>query len=93
MQLPAVSQLVNAVVTETTDAPTRAFLYAGTPTVVVSQWNVSDRATVLLMDRFYAELRRGSGNAEALRTATLATRRQFPDRSAWAAFEVVGEPR
>ena len=71
---------------------TRAFLYAGTPTVVVSQWNISDRTTSVLMDRFYAELARGRSKAEALRAAALATRRLFPHPSLWAAFELVGEP-
>lgn len=72
---------------------TRAFLYAGTPAVVVSQWDVSDRATAALMDRFYAELRRGRTTAQALRAAELATRAQFPSPSDWAAFELVGEPQ
>ena len=71
---------------------TRAFLYAGTPTVVVSQWNVSDRATSKLMDRFYADLRGGSSKAQALRTAALAVRRQFANPAFWAAFELIGEP-
>ena len=71
---------------------TRAFLYAGTPTVMVSQWNVSDRATSALMDRFYLEWRRGASKAQALRTAMLAVRKQFPNPAFWAAFEVVGEP-
>ena len=34
----------------------RAFLYAGTPAVLVSLWAVDDFATRVLMDRFYAEL-------------------------------------
>jgi CHAT domain-containing protein len=72
---------------------TRAFLYAGTPTLVVSQWNVSDRATSVLMDHFYAELVRGRPKAQALRAAALATRKQFPHAASWAAFELVGEPR
>jgi CHAT domain-containing protein len=71
---------------------TRAFLYAGTPTVVVSQWNVSDRATSQLMVRFYAELGRGRSKAQALRAAALVVRRQFAHPAYWAAFEVVGEP-
>jgi CHAT domain-containing protein len=71
---------------------TRAFLYAGTPTVVVSQWNVSDRATTVLMERFYAELSRGSTKAQAQRAAALFARKQFPHPALWAAFEVVGEP-
>ncbi len=72
---------------------TRAFMYAGTPTVVVSQWDVSDRATAFLMDRFYASLRHGQPKAAALRAAQLATRRRYPHPALWAAFTLVGEPR
>jgi CHAT domain-containing protein len=71
---------------------TRAFVYAGTPAVIVSQWDVGDRATSILMHRFYAELLRGRTTAQALRVAALATRARFPSPSDWAAFELVGEP-
>jgi CHAT domain-containing protein len=71
---------------------TRAYLYAGTPTVVVSQWNVSDRATMDLMGRFYGELRGGASPARTLRTAALAVRRGLPGAAVWAAFQTVGEP-
>ena len=72
---------------------TRAFLYAGTPTVVVSQWDVSDRATAYLMERFYGALARGRPKAAALRAAELDTRRRYPHPALWAAFALVGEPR
>lgn len=72
---------------------TRAFIYAGTPSVVVSQWDVSDRATLFLMDRFYASLQRGTPKAAALRDAQLATRRRYPHPALWAAFVLVGEAR
>lgn len=71
----------------------RAFIYAGTPSVVVSQWDVSDRATTYLMDQFYASLRKGRGPAAALRDAQMATRAQFPNPALWAAFVAIGEPR
>ena len=70
----------------------RAFLYAGTPSVVVSQWDVSDRATAFLMDRFYAGLKAGRGKARSLRAAQLATRARYPHPALWAAFSLVGEP-
>ena len=70
----------------------RAFLYAGTPAVVVSQWDVSDRATAFLMDRFYASLQAGRGRARSLREAQLAARARFPHPALWAAFSLVGEP-
>lgn len=72
---------------------TRAFLYAGTPSVVVSLWDVSDKATAVLMDRFYAHLSRGHGKASALRAAQLETKRRFPHPLFWAAFTLVGEPQ
>ena len=72
---------------------TRAFLYAGTPRVLVSYWDVSDRSTAYLMDRFYGALQKGQSPAAALRTAQLATSRQYPNPSEWAAFALVGEPR
>jgi len=71
----------------------RAFIYAGTPVVVVSQWDVNDRATAFLMDRFYASLREGRGPAAALRVAQLATRAQYPNPYLWAAFVAIGEPK
>jgi CHAT domain-containing protein len=71
----------------------RAFLYAGTPSVVVSQWDVSDLATSHLMDRFYAGLHAGRSKAEALRLAQLATLERYPHPALWAAFVLVGEAR
>ena len=49
---------------------TRAFIYAGTPTVVASLWQVDDAATALLMSRFYENLKTMS-KVEALRQAQL----------------------
>ena len=72
---------------------TRAFLYAGTPSIVVSQWDVSDRATAGLMDRFYAEWRGGAAKARALRQAELAERARGLPAAVWASFVLVGEPR
>jgi CHAT domain-containing protein len=69
----------------------RALLYAGTPSVVVSQWDVSDVATSFLMDRFYAGLRAERGKAEALRRAQLEALRRYPHPALWAAFVLVGE--
>jgi CHAT domain-containing protein len=47
------------------------FLYAGTPTVISTLWAVSDRATALLMIRFY-QLYRDSKNALTYRCPRLA---------------------
>jgi len=71
---------------------TRAFLFAGTPSLIVTQWDVADDPTMVLMDRFYAELRKGADKARALRRAQLATRERFPHPAYWASFILIGEP-
>jgi CHAT domain-containing protein len=49
---------------------TRAFIYAGTPSVVASLWGVDDSSTAQLMASFYRNLKT-MGKAEALRQAQL----------------------
>jgi CHAT domain-containing protein len=73
---------------------TRAFLYAGAPRVVVSLWNVNDRATADLMTVLYRGiLREGKSPAAALRAAQLELRKQKRWESPyyWAAFVQHGE--
>jgi CHAT domain-containing protein len=50
---------------------TRAFIYAGTPSVVASLWNVEDSSTAALMASFYKNLKTMS-KVESLRQAQLA---------------------
>jgi CHAT domain-containing protein/tetratricopeptide (TPR) repeat protein len=52
----------------------RAFLYAGARAVLCTLWEAADFVALLLMDRFYAELRRGRPPAAALRDAQAALR-------------------
>src|SRR5262245_32902108 len=49
---------------------TRAFIYAGTPSVVASLWSVDDSSTAHLMSSFYRNLKTMS-KVEALRQAQL----------------------
>jgi CHAT domain-containing protein/tetratricopeptide (TPR) repeat protein len=49
-----------------------AFLRAGTKRVVAGLWDVDDRSTAELMDRFYERLAAGASPASALRDAKLA---------------------
>ncbi len=42
-------------------------MYAGSPSVLVSLWPVSDPSTAAFMKRFYRNLNRGMTKAEALR--------------------------
>lgn len=50
----------------------RAFLVAGVPCVVASQWSVKDEPSSKLMQRFYKEMSRGSDTATAIRAAMLS---------------------
>ncbi len=47
----------------------RALIYAGTPSVVMSLWEVEDISTELLMVRFYERLKAGDTKVEALQKA------------------------
>jgi CHAT domain-containing protein len=50
---------------------TRAFIYAGTPSVVASLWDVADEPTKRLLPGFYGAWLGGQSKARALRTAQL----------------------
>jgi CHAT domain-containing protein len=54
---------------------TRALIYAGTPSVMVSLWRVSSLSTQILMMRFYTVLKQGVMKAEALQQAQTALMR------------------
>jgi tetratricopeptide (TPR) repeat protein len=73
----------------------RAFLGKGARSVLVSLWNVSDEATSLLMQRFYAHWlgdRDSPSKSEALRRAVTDVRasREFSHPRYWAGFQLVG---
>ena len=70
---------------------TRAFMYAGTPSVVVSLWNVNDQSAADLMIRFYRNLQTGMTKGEALRQAQLETIRDNGFPFFWAPFVLIGK--
>jgi CHAT domain-containing protein/tetratricopeptide (TPR) repeat protein len=75
---------------------TQGFMYAGARRVVVSLWNVNDKATADLMARFYrGMLREKKTPAAALRAAQMEMSQQKPWQSPyyWAAFTLQGEWR
>ncbi len=47
----------------------RAFIYAGTSSIIVSLWPVDELSTRILMEHLYRELLAGKSNAAALRSA------------------------
>jgi len=68
----------------------RGFLYAGTPSLLVSLWTVNDRSTAKLMRRFYEGLQRGLSKARALREAVLTVKAEFSHPYYWAPFILMG---
>lgn len=73
---------------------TRAFIYAGAPSIVASLWSVSDLSTAKLMEAFYKNLRTMSKD-EALQQAQVAalTTERFSDPFYWAPFYLTGDWR
>ncbi len=75
---------------------TRGFMYAGTPRVVASLWNVDDLSTATLMGGFYQGMLKDKlSTAAALRQAQLKLKRELRWQSPyyWAAFGLQGEWR
>jgi CHAT domain-containing protein len=72
---------------------TRAFVYAGTPSVISTLWRVDDRASYELMRAFYENLRAGATKGDSLRQAQLATLEKYPHPYYWAAYQLTGEAR
>lgn len=81
---------------------TRSFLYAGTPSLLVSLWSVADESTGVLMRRFYEALlghpsgsgaRARTSKVQALRAAqqTVRSNARFDHPFHWSSFVLVGD--
>lgn len=73
---------------------TRAFMYAGAPTVGVSLWSVADKSTAELMTDFYKRYLGASPSASgAMRAAQLSmiSGKKYSAPFYWAPFVLVGE--
>ena len=71
----------------------RAFLGAGSRSVVVSLWAVYDEATFQFMKHFYKELVKGRRVSEALNQAMKCMREsgEFSEVKCWAPFVLIGD--
>ena len=69
----------------------RGFLYAGTPSLVVSLWRVNDRSTAQLMRRFYQGLQNGLSKSRAIQEAVIEVKARFPHPYYWAPFILMGK--
>jgi CHAT domain-containing protein len=72
---------------------TWALFAAGVPTSIVSQWQVSDKATADLMTAFYTNLKNKQKKGEALRNAALKLLKKPETKHPyyWAPFVLVGD--
>ncbi len=68
----------------------RAFLYAGTHSIMSSLWRVSDVSTAILIKHFYRNYV-AQTKAESLRKAQLLVKDYYPHPSYWAAFSLTGD--
>jgi CHAT domain-containing protein len=78
---------------------TRAFLYAGAPSVIVTLWQAADTSARDLMVQFYRNLGLSGDKAEALRQAKLSiiekgrTSGKLDRPYYWAPFILIGKPQ
>lgn len=68
----------------------RAFLYAGTHSLISSLWRVDDLSTAVLMKHFYRNYLT-MDKSESIRQAQLMVKQNFPHPSYWAGFSLLGD--
>lgn len=74
----------------------RAFLAAGTSSLVATHWSVEDRSTAQLMQNFYRKLHAGASKGSAIRQAQvemLHSDSHYRHPYYWASFYLVGASR
>jgi CHAT domain-containing protein len=64
----------------------RSFKQAGVHTLVMSLWEVNDKATMFIMTEFYSNLLTGKDKRAAFLEAKRKCRKAFPEPQNWAAF-------
>jgi CHAT domain-containing protein len=88
------SAVGKAVAAEGIFSLSRAFFYAGAPRVLASLWLVDDRATAMLMSRFYRELlveKRTPAQSLRLAQQELASQPRWQSPYYWAGFVLQGD--
>jgi CHAT domain-containing protein len=68
----------------------RGLIYAGTPSILASLWNVDDASTAELMNEFYSNLTT-MDKAEALQYAQLKIMKKKGSTFFWAPFVLIGD--
>jgi CHAT domain-containing protein len=70
-----------------------ALINAGVPSIIYSQWSVSDSPTNEFMGEFYRQFQRNSNKAQALRNTILTIKKKYPEPKYWAGYNLIGEAR
>ncbi len=68
----------------------RAFIFAGTHSLISSLWRVSDVSTAIMMKQFYRNFLQ-SGKAESLSKAMQQVKNRYPHPGYWGAFVLTGD--
>jgi len=70
----------------------RAFIFAGTPSILGTVWSVNDASTSVLMNQFYRNLSK-MDKFEALQKAQISMLRgnTYPQPYFWAPFQLIGD--
>jgi CHAT domain-containing protein len=73
----------------------RGFIYAGTPSLLATLWEVDDQSTSILMEHFYKNWLKGMSKSVALRQAQITLKQipQYSHPSFWAPFVMIGDWR
>jgi tetratricopeptide (TPR) repeat protein len=71
------------------------FMYAGSPAVVASLWEVQDASTAELMQNFYGDMQTENQSTKlaAFTTARRQLKKDFPEPFFWAPFIYLGDPQ
>ncbi|MCL5773948.1 MAG: tetratricopeptide repeat protein [Firmicutes bacterium] len=71
----------------------RAFMYAGTPTVIATLWSIADVSTAELMQDFYKRLKQGKSKGAALQEAQkdMLKNSEYSHPYYWAPFLLIGD--
>lgn len=71
----------------------RGFIYAGTPSILATLWEVDDASTAKLMEYFYQSWKQGMSKSEALKRAQISLKNipQYEHPYYWGAFVMIGD--
>lgn len=67
----------------------RSFIYAGSPTVITTLWNVNDKSSFFLMKKFYKNIN-SMTKVNALRSAQISLMQEYPHPFYWAPYLLTG---